>query len=69
MGKLASGDEESHENGLLEYPHYTRPQIFEGQGIPEVLTSGDHGKVARWRREQSQRLTAERRPDLLLKPR
>lgn len=65
MGKHQSGDEESFENGLLEYPHYTRPRDFEGQGIPEVLTSGDHGRIAAWRREQSLALTATRRPDLL----
>ncbi|MCA0422142.1 MAG: tRNA (guanosine(37)-N1)-methyltransferase TrmD [Proteobacteria bacterium] len=68
MGKHQSGDEESFENGLLEYPHYTRPRDFEGQGIPEVLTSGDHGKIAAWRRAQSLALTGARRPDLL-KPR
>lgn len=65
LGAEASGDEESFESGLLEYPHYTRPQEFEGRTIPEVLTSGDHGKVAKWRREQSEDLTRARRPDLL----
>ncbi len=64
MGKEASGTEESFAEGLLEYPHYTRPAVFEGQSIPEVLTSGDHAKVAAWRREQAERLTRERRPDL-----
>ncbi len=64
MGKEASGTEESFAEGLLEYPHYTRPALFEGQSIPEVLTSGDHAKVAAWRREQAERLTRERRPDL-----
>ena len=64
MGKLASGDEESFEQGLLEYPHYTRPQVWEDKEIPEVLRSGDHARIARWRREQSERLTADRRPDL-----
>jgi tRNA (guanine37-N1)-methyltransferase len=49
---------------LLEHPHYTRPAEWRGHAIPEVLTSGDHGKVARWRREMSERLTADRRPDL-----
>lgn len=67
MGKEASGTEESHENGLLEYPHYTRPRAFEGRTIPEVLTSGDHARIARWRKEQSEALTRERRPDLLKK--
>ena len=64
MGKTESGAEESFEAGLLEYPQYTRPQAWEGRTIPEVLTSGDHGRVARWRREAAERLTAERRPDL-----
>jgi tRNA (guanine37-N1)-methyltransferase len=65
MGNEVSGDEESFENGLLEHPHYTRPQEFEGRTIPEVLTSGNHAKVAAWRREQAERLTRERRPDLV----
>ena len=65
LGALDSRDEESFENGLLEYPHYTRPQTFEGMDIPAVLTSGDHGKIARWRHEQSMELTKARRPDLL----
>jgi tRNA (guanine37-N1)-methyltransferase len=65
MGNEASGDEESFENGLLEHPHYTRPQEFEGRAIPEVLTSGNHAKIAAWRREQAERLTKERRPDLV----
>ena len=65
MGKEASGSEESFEGGLLEYPHYTRPREWEGGEIPEVLLSGDHAKIARWRAEQSRALTAERRPDLL----
>ena len=64
MGKEASGTEESFADGLLEYPHYTRPQLFEGRPIPEVLTSGDHGKIAAWRRAEAERLTHERRPDL-----
>lgn len=64
MGKEASGDEESFESGLLEYPHYTRPQVFEGREIPEVLTSGHHGRVEAWRREEAEKLTRERRPDL-----
>jgi tRNA (guanine37-N1)-methyltransferase len=65
LGKDESHAEESFENGLLEYPHYTRPQSFEGREIPAVLTSGDHGKVAEWRAERSRVLTKSRRPDLL----
>ena len=71
MGNETSGNEESFENGLLEHPHYTRPQEWEGRTIPDVLTSGNHARIAKWRREQSERLTAERRPDLMaarLKP-
>jgi tRNA (guanine37-N1)-methyltransferase len=64
MGKEASGAEESFAEHLLEYPHYTRPQVWEGRAIPEVLTSGDHAKVAAWRRAEAERLTRERRPDL-----
>jgi len=64
MGNDASGAEESFENGLLEHPHYTRPQEFEGRAIPAVLTSGNHGEIARWRRAEAERLTASRRPDL-----
>jgi tRNA (guanine37-N1)-methyltransferase len=64
MGAQASGAEESFADGLLEYPHYTRPQIWEGLTIPGVLLSGDHGKIARWRRAEAERLTRERRPDL-----
>ncbi|MBX3508392.1 tRNA (guanosine(37)-N1)-methyltransferase TrmD [Parvibaculum sp.] len=64
MGKDASGEEESFESGLLEYPHYTRPQEFEGRGIPPVLTSGDHQKVRAWRRAMAEETTRERRPDL-----
>ena len=64
MGKEASGAEESFADGLLEYPQYTRPPVFEGEPIPEVLTSGDHAKVEAWRRAEAERLTAERRPDL-----
>ena len=64
MGKEASAAEESFADGLLEYPQYTRPPVFEGEPIPEVLVSGDHAKVARWRRAQAERLTRERRPDL-----
>jgi tRNA (guanine37-N1)-methyltransferase len=64
MGKEASGTEESFSEGLLEYPQYTRPQLFEGVPIPDTLTSGDHARVAAWRRAQSEALTAARRPDL-----
>jgi tRNA (guanine37-N1)-methyltransferase len=64
MGAAVSGVEESFTDGLLEYPHYTRPQLWEGLPIPEVLTSGDHGKIAAWRRTEAERLTRERRPDL-----
>ena len=65
MGKEASGEDESFENGLLEYPHYTRPREWEGRGLPEALLSGDHARIAKWRREQAERITRERRPDLL----
>jgi tRNA (guanine37-N1)-methyltransferase len=65
MGAAASSAEESFTDGLLEYPQYTRPQLFEGQPIPEVLLSGDHAKIAAWRRAEAERLTRERRPDLL----
>jgi tRNA (guanine37-N1)-methyltransferase len=65
MGNLASASSESFSEGLLEYPQYTRPQVFEGQPIPEVLLSGDHGRIARWRREAAERITRERRPDLI----
>jgi tRNA (guanine37-N1)-methyltransferase len=64
MGAVASGAEESFADGLLEYPHYTRPQLWEGRPIPEILTSGDHAKIAAWRRTEAERLTKERRPDL-----
>jgi len=64
MGKEVSGEEESFADGLLEYPQYTRPQVWEDHAIPEALTSGNHAKVAAWRRAQAERLTRERRPDL-----
>jgi tRNA (guanine37-N1)-methyltransferase len=64
MGKEASGLEESFAQSLLEYPQYTRPAVWEGRAIPEVLTGGDHAKVAAWRRAEAERLTRERRPDL-----
>lgn len=65
MGNVESIVEESHSDGLLEYPSYTRPASWRGLDVPEVLLSGHHGKVAQWRREQSLRRTRERRPDLL----
>jgi tRNA (guanine37-N1)-methyltransferase len=68
MGKDASGAEESFENGLLEYPHYTRPRDWEGRGIPDILLSGDHARIAAWRRGAAQALTQARRPDLVRKP-
>ncbi|MGB9026631.1 MAG: tRNA (guanosine(37)-N1)-methyltransferase TrmD, partial [Rhodomicrobium sp.] len=64
LGAEASLAEESFENGLLEYPHYTRPRVWEGHEIPEVLLSGDHARIAQWRREQAECITAQRRPDL-----
>jgi tRNA (guanine37-N1)-methyltransferase len=64
MGKEESGAEESFENRLLEYPHYTRPREWEGRAIPDVLLSGDHAKIADWRRREAKRITRERRPDL-----
>jgi tRNA (guanine37-N1)-methyltransferase len=69
MGKEASGADESFEQGLLEHPHYTRPRLWEGREIPEILLSGDHGAIARWRREQSLKLTQARRPDLIARAR
>ncbi len=65
LGADDSTGDESFENGVLEYPHYTRPALFEGREIPAVLTGGDHARVAQWRREQSEKLTRTRRPDLL----
>src|SRR5208282_741695 len=64
MGKEASGAEESFESGLLEYPHYTRPREWERRVIPDVLLSGNHAKIAEWRRAEAERITKERRPDL-----
>jgi tRNA (guanine37-N1)-methyltransferase len=69
LGAAESVAEESFEAGLLEYPQFTRPQVFEGREIPAVLTSGDHGRIEKWRREQSLALTRARRPDLPLPPR
>jgi tRNA (guanine37-N1)-methyltransferase len=65
MGKAESGADESFSHGLLEYPQYTRPQLFEGLTIPEVLTCGDHARIARWRRAEAEAATRARRPDLL----
>ena len=65
MGNALSGTHGSFEDGLLEYPHYTRPQVFESREIPPVLTSGNHAEIDKWRREQALKLTRERRPDLL----
>ena len=64
LGEAASLHEESFEDGLLEHPQYTRPRTFEGRDIPEVLTSGHHGEVAKWRKGQRETTTRERRPDL-----
>ena len=64
MGEPASRTEESFSEGLLEYPQYTRPQVWDGQPIPEVLVSGDHRKIAAWRQAEAEKLTRERRPDL-----
>jgi len=65
MGKAVSGEDESFSANLLEYPQYTRPQLFEGMGIPEVLVSGDHARIARWRAAEALAATRARRPDLL----
>jgi tRNA (guanine37-N1)-methyltransferase len=65
MGKEESGADESFEHGLLEYPHYTKPRLFEGREIPDVLLSGDHAKIAAWREAEARALTRARRPDLL----
>jgi tRNA (guanine37-N1)-methyltransferase len=65
MGNAQSGISESFVGGMLEYPQYTKPQVWEGRAIPPVLLSGDHAKIAAWRRREALRLTADRRPDLL----
>lgn len=65
MGNAESLTEESHEDGLLEYPVYTKPASWRGLDVPDVLLSGDHGRISAWRRDQAERRTAERRPDLL----
>jgi tRNA (guanine37-N1)-methyltransferase len=64
LGNSESAAEESFSDGLLEFPHYTRPTDWEGRRIPEVLLSGHHGRIAAWRRSEAERLTQERRPDL-----
>lgn len=64
MGNRESGETESFETGLLEHPHYTRPQVWEDRHIPEILTSGNHGAIDKWRHEQAERITKERRSDL-----
>jgi tRNA (guanine37-N1)-methyltransferase len=64
LGNAASAEEESFAAGLLEHPQYTRPADWQGRGIPDVLMSGHHGEIEKWRRAQSERITAERRPDL-----
>src|SRR4029077_5067913 len=69
LGQPASLREESFESGLLEYPQYTRPRDWEGHPIPDVLLSGDHARIAQWRRAEAERLTRARRPDLLAPPR
>jgi tRNA (guanine37-N1)-methyltransferase len=68
LGHDLSAAEESFESGLLDHPHYTRPAEFRGMEVPEVLRSGDHARIARWRRDEARRLTKERRPDLLAEP-
>ena len=65
LGSDESPVEESHASGLLEYPHYTRPPVYRGWEVPDVLLSGNHGQIAKWRREQAVTRTAQRRPDLL----
>ncbi|MEJ5901367.1 tRNA (guanosine(37)-N1)-methyltransferase TrmD [Ochrobactrum teleogrylli] len=64
MGNQQSGETESFETGLLEHPHYTRPQVWEERSIPDVLTSGNHGAIDKWRHAEAERITRERRPDL-----
>lgn len=65
LGGEGAAEQESFSEGLLEYPHYTRPEEFEGMKVPDVLLSGDHAEIAKWREEQAKKRTAERRPDLL----
>ena len=65
LGGVGATEEESFQEGLLEYPHYTRPRVFEGHEVPQVLLEGDHRRIARWRRQQALARTVTRRPDLL----
>ena len=67
LGSSLSADDESFSNGLLEYPHYTRPQVYQGLKVPEVLLSGNHKEIERWRKKESLRNTLKKRPDLLEK--
>ena len=67
LGGEGATEEESFQTGLLEYPHYTRPRVFEGREVPQILLEGDHGRVARWRRQEALRRTLDHRPDLLVK--
>jgi tRNA (guanine37-N1)-methyltransferase len=69
LGDPGATFEDSHAEGLLEYPHYTRPQVFRGYPVPNVLLSGNHAEIVRWRRQEALRRTFERRPDLLAKAR
>jgi tRNA (guanine37-N1)-methyltransferase len=69
LGDSESADFDSFSDGVLDWPHYTRPSVVRGQGVPEVLLSGDHGRVARWRRKEALRATRERRPELLAEAR
>ena len=70
-GVLSQGstDEESFTNGLLEYPQYTKPRVYQGMEVPEILLSGNHGEIAKWKFEQSVKITKERRPDLFARTR
>lgn len=68
VGQEESVQKDSFEAGLLEHPHYTRPEVFEGQRVPQVLLSGNHGEIEKWRREQAIEITKARRPDLLSRP-
>ncbi|MBR5701566.1 MAG: tRNA (guanosine(37)-N1)-methyltransferase TrmD, partial [Oscillospiraceae bacterium] len=65
LSDVSCFQDESHYSGLLEYPQYSRPLVWEGRGVPEVLVSGNHGKIARWRRKEALRRTRDRRPDML----